>query len=82
MLKVKKSDIIFPQPGEYRKIQKQAIAKVKQSVDRIFIIRGDGRLEMYFGTEHNKQGFAKVTYDPGHNRKRPGIPQWEFDHEL
>lgn len=81
MLKVKKSDIIFPAPGQYREIQKQAIAKVKQSADRAFIIRCDDRLEMYFGTEHNKQGFAKVTYDPGYKRKRPGIPQWEFDRE-
>lgn len=78
MLQVEKSQIVIPNPGQYCDVQKAAIAQVKTSDMTIFILRGDDRLEVYRGTSHTKQGWFKITYDPGYRRKRPGIPQWEF----
>lgn len=82
MLRVKKSDIIIPSPGQYSDLKKNAIREAKTTDKRIFILRADDRLEMYFGTEATKQGFAKITYDPCYKRKRPGIPQWEFEQNV
>lgn len=76
LLEVHKDKITWPKVGQLSKLRKEAIKTVKESAEVRHIILADGRLEQYYGTEANKQGWTKTTYDPAHNRKRPNIPQW------
>jgi hypothetical protein len=77
---IQAKNITFPANGQYRATVKAAIRAIKAGYDgALFIIRADGRLERYQQTNANKQGWFKLTYDPSHNRKRPGIPQYRID---
>ena len=44
-----------------------------------YVLLVDGRLQVFFGTEHNKQGYSVITYDPSDKRKRPNIPQYQVE---
>lgn len=75
---IPRSKIVYPAPGAAKHCRKVAIDQAKNGTEPQFIGLADGRVEVYIGTSHCKQGYFKVTYDPMEKRKRPGIPQFSL----
>lgn len=75
-MNIPRSKIIYPDNGGLNKARKAAIESAKTGVEAKYIGLADGRIEVYIGTSHNKQGYFKMTCDPIEKRKRPGIPQY------
>lgn len=62
MLRLKRSDVILPSPGTYRDVRRSVISRVRAGTETLFLLRGNGSVERYFGTSHNKQGWSVITY--------------------
>lgn len=60
-----------------REAKRQALSPEFNWIGHVLLV--DGRLQVFFGTEHNEQGYSVITYDPSDKRKRPNIPQYQVE---
>lgn len=80
VLKLKKSQIIFPKPGEHDCVKDEIIEFVREYPDIMYLLCEDGTLEVYMGTNATAQGYKVVRFDPAGTKRRPGVGQWAIDY--